>query len=67
MHTHAPNKLKLLSAHQKADGSCFLKQERSADGGIHTRDNSNARSILQNTKKDTQANGNADIQCSAPP
>jgi hypothetical protein len=39
MHTHSPNKPKkckqTLSACQKADGNCFLGQERCADGGIH--------------------------------
>jgi hypothetical protein len=37
---------------QKADGNCFLGQERSADGGIHTtRDHNNIRSVLWSTKK----------------
>jgi hypothetical protein len=53
--THYPNKLKKLkqmSACQKAVGSCFLGQERSADGGNHaTRDHNNVRSVLRNTKK----------------
>jgi hypothetical protein len=39
MHTHSPNKLKKfkqpLSACQKADGNCFLRHKRSADGRIH--------------------------------
>jgi hypothetical protein len=36
----------------KANGDCFLGQERSADGGIHaTRDHNNIKSVLQNTKK----------------
>jgi hypothetical protein len=36
--------------HQKADGNCFLGQERSADGGIHAiRDDNNVTSVLQNT------------------
>jgi hypothetical protein len=42
MHTHSPNKPKKFKqtfACQKADGSCFLGQERTAYGGIHaTRD-----------------------------
>jgi hypothetical protein len=50
MHTHSPNKpkkFKQTSACQKADGNCFLRHERSADGGIHaTRDHSNFRSVL---------------------
>jgi hypothetical protein len=56
MHTHSPNKLKkfkqTLFACQKADGNCFLGQERSTDSGIHaTRDYNNIRSVLGNTKK----------------
>jgi hypothetical protein len=56
MHTHSPNKPKkfkqTLFACQKAEGSCFLGQERSANGGIHaTRDHDNFRSVLQNKKK----------------
>jgi hypothetical protein len=51
MHTHSPNKLKQFkqtSGRQKADGNCFLEQERSADGGIHaTRDHDNVRCVLQ--------------------
>jgi hypothetical protein len=51
MYTHSPDKPKTfkqtLSACQKADGSCFLGQERSADGGIHaTRDHRNVTSVL---------------------
>jgi hypothetical protein len=53
MHTHSPNKLKNFKQTftcQKADGNCFLEQERSADVGIHaTRDHNNVRSGLQNT------------------
>jgi hypothetical protein len=42
----------MLFACQKADGICFLRQERSADGGIHaTRDNNNITSAPQNTKR----------------
>jgi hypothetical protein len=56
MHTHSPNKPKMfkqtLSACQKADGYCFLKQERSTDGGIHaTIDHNNVTSVMRNTKK----------------
>lgn len=32
---------------QKSD-NCFLRQERSADGGIHTSRDRNVRSVLQN-------------------
>jgi hypothetical protein len=58
MHTHSPNKPKVfkqtLSACQKADGNCFVRQARSADNGIHaTRDQNNVRSVLRNTKKIT--------------
>jgi hypothetical protein len=46
---NSPNKLKnfkqTLSACQKANGNCFLGQERSADGGIHaTKDHNNVAS-----------------------
>jgi hypothetical protein len=55
LHTHSPNKLKKFrqtSAFQKADGICFLGQERSAYGGIHaTWDHNNVRGVLQNTKR----------------
>jgi hypothetical protein len=56
MHTHSPNKPKKfkqkLSVLQKADCRCFLGQARSSDGGIHaTRDDSNVRSVLRNTKR----------------
>jgi hypothetical protein len=51
MHTHSQNKPKkfkqTLSACQKADGNCFLGEERSADGGIYaTRDHNNVRTVL---------------------
>jgi hypothetical protein len=51
MHTYSPNKSKnfkqTLSACQKADGNCFLAQERSADGGTHaTSDRNNVGSVL---------------------
>jgi hypothetical protein len=50
MHTHSPNKQKkfkqMLSACQKAGGSCFLGKERSADGGIHATRDHNVRSVL---------------------
>jgi hypothetical protein len=58
---------------QEADGSCFLGQERSANGGIHaTRDHNNITSVLQNTEKSTQDHSeqkawNADMQCCASP
>jgi hypothetical protein len=55
MHTRSQNKLKKFkqtSACQKADGNCFLGQERSADGRIHAiRDHNNVRRVLQNTTK----------------
>jgi hypothetical protein len=39
MHAHSPNKQnkfkQTLCACQKADGNCFLGQERITDGGIH--------------------------------
>jgi hypothetical protein len=55
MRTHSSNKPKkfkqMLSDCLEADGSNFLGQERSADGGIHAkRDHSNIRSVLRNTK-----------------
>jgi hypothetical protein len=54
-YTHSsnkPKKFKQTSACQKADGNCFLRQKRSADGGIHaTRDHNNITSVLWNTKK----------------
>jgi hypothetical protein len=58
MHIYSPNMLKKLnknlSSCQRADETCFLGQERSADGGIHaTKDHNNIRSVLQNTKKTT--------------
>jgi hypothetical protein len=50
MHTHSPNtpkKVQINLVCQKADGSCFLGQERSADGGIQaTREHSNVQSVL---------------------
>jgi hypothetical protein len=56
IHTRSPDKQKkfkqTLSTCQKADGNCFLGQERSADGRIHaTRDHNNVRSVLRNTTK----------------
>jgi hypothetical protein len=56
MQTHSPNqpkkKVQTNTVCQKADGSCFLGQEMSADGGIHaTRNHNNVRSVFQNTKK----------------
>jgi hypothetical protein len=50
MHIHSPKQARKVQANvvcQKADGYCFLRQERRADGGIHaTRDNNNIRSLL---------------------
>jgi hypothetical protein len=55
MHTHSPNKPKkfkqTLFACQKANGNHFLRQERSADGGIHATRDHNVKSVLRNTKK----------------
>jgi hypothetical protein len=77
MNTYPPNKLEkckqTLSACQKADGSSFLGQERSADGEIYaTMYHNNVRSVLRKTKQTAwghseQKAWNADIQCSAPP
>jgi hypothetical protein len=76
MHTHSSNKPKkfkqTLSPYQKADGNCFLGQERSADGGIHaTMDHNNVRSVLRNAKNFVGHSElwawNADIRYSAPP
>jgi hypothetical protein len=78
MLTFSPNRLKefkqTLSGCQKADSSCFLRQEMDADGEIHaTRDHFYMRIIVQNTKKlcwgghSKQKAWNADIQCSASP
>jgi hypothetical protein len=55
MHAHSPNKPKkvkqTLSACQKADGNCFLQQERNADGGIHaTMGHNNVRSYCKTLK-----------------
>jgi hypothetical protein len=43
----------MLAACQKADGSCFLGQERSADGGIHAvRDHrNNITSVMWNAER----------------
>jgi hypothetical protein len=50
MHTHSPKKPKKFAC-QKADGICFMGQERSVDGGIRaTRDHNNLGSVLRNTK-----------------
>jgi hypothetical protein len=50
--TKQAENFKQTSVCQKADGSCFLGQERSADGGIPaTSDHNNFRNILRNTKK----------------
>jgi hypothetical protein len=53
--TVSPNKPKIfkqtLCACQKADGNCFLGQEKSSDGEVYaTMDHSNIRSVLRNTK-----------------
>jgi hypothetical protein len=45
-HVHQTSKNVLKNVCQQADDSCFLGQERSADGGIlATRDHSNVRSV----------------------
>jgi hypothetical protein len=50
--TRQPEKVQTNVICQKADGNCFLRQERSTDGGIHaTGDHSNVRSVLQNAEK----------------
>jgi hypothetical protein len=73
IHTHSPNKMKMLKqtlcACQKANGNCFLGHRRSADDRIHaTIDHSNVRSVLRNTYGHSeQKSWNADIQCTAPP
>jgi transposase len=55
IYTHSPNKAKKFkqtSVCQKADGNCFLGQERRSDGGVHAiKDHNNVRSVLRNTKK----------------
>jgi hypothetical protein len=55
MYTHPPNKpkkFKQTSACKKADGNCFLGQERNADSGIHAKkDHNNVRSAFRNTKR----------------
>jgi hypothetical protein len=66
MHTHSPNNPKkfkqTLSACQKADGNCFLGQERSAIGGIHATMDRNVSSVMQNTKKKTVP-GHSEQRC----
>jgi hypothetical protein len=58
---------------QKADGTCFLGQERNTGGGIHaTGDHKNVKSVLRNTKRKAQGHSeqtawNADVRCSACP
>jgi hypothetical protein len=49
MHTYSPNMPKNYFVCQKANSNCFLRQERSADGGIHTTGDHINVSILQNT------------------
>jgi hypothetical protein len=72
--THTLNNPKNLKTFcQKADGNCFLGQERSADDRIYaTRDHSNVRSVLRNTNETALGHLEekvwlADIWCSAPP
>jgi hypothetical protein len=50
--TNNPNKFKqTLSAGQKVDVNCFLRQERSVDGGIHaTMDHNNAKRVCETPK-----------------
>jgi hypothetical protein len=71
-----PKSFKQMSACQEANGSCFLGQERCADGGIYEiRDHNNVRSVLRNTKKkklhrtghSEQKAWIADIRCNTPP
>jgi hypothetical protein len=53
-----------MSACQKADGSCFLGQKRRADGGIHaTRDRSDVRIVLRNTKSCVWSFKIKDVEC----
>jgi hypothetical protein len=58
---------------QKADGNCFLGQEKRADGGTHiTRDHNNIRNVLRNAKQTSYGHSgkkarNVNIQCNAPP
>jgi hypothetical protein len=72
MHTHSPNKpkkFKQTSACQKADGNCFLGQERNVDGKIHAiRDHNNVRSVCESLKN-CVGPLKTDIQCirNAPP
>jgi hypothetical protein len=67
MHTHSPNKLKKFKqtfACQKADGNCFLGQERSADVGSHaTRDHNNITNVLRNTKKTVRPFRKKGVEC----
>jgi hypothetical protein len=52
---------------QIADGVCFMRQDRCADGGNHaTRDRNNTRSVLQNTKKLSKAIHNKRVECCHP-
>jgi hypothetical protein len=54
MHTQSPNKPKklkqTLSACQKADGSCFLGEERVLIWNPYNRGYNNVRNVLRNTK-----------------
>jgi hypothetical protein len=55
MHTHSPkmpNSFKEPLSVRKLMCSCFLGEEKRADGGIHAiRDHNNVRSVLRNTTK----------------
>jgi hypothetical protein len=59
MHTHHQTSRTSLNKRclpTRADGNCFLRQKRSADAGIHiTKDHTNVRDVLQNTKKTSEA------------
>jgi hypothetical protein len=64
----------MLSACHKADGNCFLGQERGVDNGIYaTRTTIRPEAYCETLKKMHMAGHselkawNADIQCSAPP
>jgi hypothetical protein len=74
MHTFITQvkKVETNSACQKADGNCFLGEEKSSGVGINaTRDKSNVRNVLRNTKNYVgpfrKKEWNADIRCVAPP
>jgi hypothetical protein len=52
-HFHQTSWKKVLknAVGHKADGNCFLGQERNVDGGIHATRDHNVTNILQNNKK----------------